>query len=148
MTPLDRRVFQLYYWEGLSEQEIQHTVRFSNDVQNSRVDSSLARIKTLLMDNTLREQWKPVMLTYNDNINSGWPTQNDSDLSSVHDLLESSLVLLSVQERAVVRLRFWEDLSAREIADILHISPIRKVYALLEYALKKLRRSALRELRE
>ena len=49
------------------------------------------------------------------------------------------LKTLPANEKLILRLRFWENLSAREIAEILDIEPYVKVYTMINSSLKKLR---------
>jgi RNA polymerase sigma factor (sigma-70 family) len=71
------------------------------------------------------------------------PTQGeDSDLDEMRVWLERWMDRLNDQERMIIRLRFWEDLTGPEIARAMKISPEQAVYPLLQKALMNLRDQA------
>lgn len=148
MSPLERRVFRLYYWEGFTMQEIRQMLSPSKDHSLNRLDVALRRIESLIFENPRGKDQKPVMIAYDEIKHDALVPHSDSDFDGMERLFEMLSELLTARERAVIRLRFWEDLSAREIGEVLHISPVRKVYTHLEQALKKLRQRALKESRQ
>lgn len=148
MSPLERRIFRLYYWEGFTIREIQQMLSTSKDHSPNRIDAALRRVKAFIFGNPRGSDQKPVIIAYDEMKHDTPVPHNDSDFDGMEHLFEMLSELLTARERAVIRLRFWEDLSAREIGEVLHISPVRKVYTHLEQALKKLRQRTLKEFQE
>lgn len=146
MSPFDRKVFEMYYWKGFSAEEILHTL--SNGRAKTDVVESLKKIQFSLSRSPAQTKKKPQNIPYDDQDASMAVANPGSDAGQVEELFEESIKELTTQERAVIRLRFWEDLSAREIAQLLRISPVRRIYTLLGTAIGKLRARATQELHQ
>lgn len=148
LSDLDRKVFELYYWEGWALKEIEQHVANAFDVTEDDVLASLERIKSVLSASSgipSRANRSPSFLPYdesNPEIAGAVQKRHDPDLTQ---WAEHWLDTLPSQERLVVRLRFWRGMTGREIADALQISPTYRVYYILKKALRKLRERALEE---
>lgn len=134
LSEYDRKVFELYYWKRYSIEEIEHQIQ---DNRNGGVASSLLRIEEVLTHASAHlaaTASPPVTLSYDENM---LVPVDDDDMpdTDVHAWLAS----LPKQERLVVRLRFWEDLTAKEIAAMMKIVPEQRVYSILRSALGRLR---------
>ncbi|HWP81691.1 MAG TPA: sigma-70 family RNA polymerase sigma factor [Bacteroidota bacterium] len=147
MSAFDREVFNLWYWKGFALDEIESHVRLRRNGFSSSVAASLRRIHTALTRSSRQKllQSSPVEISFDDTrLIEGIHTPDEQ--GELEAWLENSLEKLSVRERVAIRLRFYEDLTAAEIAAIMKIQPVRRVYTLLENALRKLRLLATSDL--
>lgn len=145
LPPLDREVFVLYYWKGYTVEETEH---FLKGRMNGRIPdcaAAVARIERALTravaPRHLRQPAKPVPFE-----ESLYQPVEENDILDV-SRVEGWLGVLPPIDRLVVRLRFWEDMSLSEIAKLLEITPGRKIYTILQNALKLMRTAAEREAR-
>ena len=99
-----------------------------------RIQSSLAGATT-----PVRNQ---VMVPLDENSVSVPSTDMDDDLAEMQNWLQQWIGTLNDQERIIIRLRFWEDMTGPEIAEAMRISPEGKVYPLLQKTLTHLREQA------
>jgi len=148
MTEFDRKVFELRYWKRYTIDEIDSELRVRDPNLDGAVGASLARIEEVLTHsrriNDGLESLAPLSLE-----GIPLPVSNEKDLENHEELerwFEKAVQRLSTEERLVVRLRFWEDLTAGEIAEHLRITPSRRVYTILERALTLLREDATKHL--
>ncbi len=142
----DRLFFELYYWKRLSLEEISDIMNLSSKPDSESVHDKLTHIESLLT-RTPRPQnvlWQKDTISFDEE--TYMPETVDTavyedgiDESDLSTKIESLIANLSVQEKVVVRLRFWENLSAREISEIIHIKPYYKVYSILDKALESIR---------
>lgn len=143
LSEYDRRVFELYYWKKYSVQEIDHQVQPRAD---GGVVSALARIEEVLTRSSLNRvtsSSSETVVPYDDNLLMEPDDDNSGELE-VH--VNAWLGTLPERERIVVRMRFWEDLTAKQIADLLNIPSEQRVYSILRSALKRLRESGSKEI--
>jgi DNA-directed RNA polymerase specialized sigma24 family protein len=141
LSAFDRLVFALYYWDGYTVEEIEYLTENSPRRNNGSVAEGLARIDASLTPvrrQRLLHSLKPDMLPYADGMALTRTMPVAPDLLDEAQV-EQWLAVLSEEERLVVRLRFWEDMTGSEIADVLSIEPTQRVYSLLKKALKRLR---------
>lgn len=131
MSDLERRVFSLYYWSGASLEEIQHQIPKAESaaVILDRIEQSLFRPVAPFVNNSITH------LSYDDNTHA--LNENRTDAAPIE--VEDALNVLSTQERLVVRMRFWEDMSTEVIAGMTGIQPESRVETILRTALLKLR---------
>ncbi len=134
MTDFERNVFRLYYWEGCSDDEIINKL----DTTAERLSEALDQIHTAVGEKPAQKH--PEFVPFDDNMHFDEAT-NPED-GSLNEATDEWLSLLEEQERLVVRLKFWEEMSAREIVEILDFQSEQHVYAVMHGALKKLRARA------
>jgi RNA polymerase sigma factor (sigma-70 family) len=140
LAALDRRVFELYYWEHQTTAEMVGTLAQEfgapslGDVMDAveRVQKALTerqRIELLAM--TVRTS-TPVSLDASDDqderpIDAPDPradTERDAQARQVNQMLEETLREIPPEEAAIVRLKFVEGLSLKQIRDMLHLSEL------------------------
>jgi DNA-directed RNA polymerase specialized sigma24 family protein len=139
LSDFDRTVFKMFYWMGLTVEEISHRVGSGLNGTMESVNRSLARIERVLT--RLPEPGKPdpVFIPFDESTISG---RDEDDGTETDELLQRCLTMLPDQERLVVRLRFWEDMTAKQIARLVKITPEHRVYTILQNALKLMRNEA------
>lgn len=165
LGPRDREVFHLYFEEGESIATIRE--RFAAQgviVSTAEIGRSLARLDER-MDRRLRTRLaydlhartvgmaSGNLLDFIDHVRQENATAAEAlrpDLilierrtSQLLDRVQRAVRQLDPEERQIVELRFYRSLTAQQIADTLgHESP-RRVYTLLDGAVRRLRRLAL-----
>lgn len=151
LTPFDRKCFSLYYWKGHSVEEIQALLAHQPEVSDDAVLRSLEVIESLIARRRLRlhppKSFRSEFQRSVDDLDEIPEEETDSSQELIA-WLEKGMTELPSLEQLVIRLRFWENMSAREIADTLSIRPLHRVYTILQNALKTLRKQAERHLRE
>lgn len=148
LSAFDRHLFALYYWDDYTAEEIEHLMASSQQHTNESVVQGLARIEASLTrpaQRSLLRSPKPTKLPYEDGI-ALMRTMPEASGIPDETQIEQWLAILTNEERLVVRLRFWENMTGSEIADALDIVPPYRVYGMLKKALRQLRQHAQREL--
>lgn len=140
-----QRVFSLYYWQGYSREEIHHQLDIRKNGRAAALDKALEKVERVLARMAPRGR-------AHDPLKSALPFDDNSLAAHENtatmidpDIIEKWMDDLPIEQRAVVRMRFWEDMSASRIALLLKISPQHRVYTLLEKSLKELRKRAAKE---
>lgn len=148
MTEFDRKVFELRYWKGYTPDEIEEALKSRIPGLDGAVGISLSRIEEVFTTSRISQHSRDLPPTVTLETLPLLPTTDDTPEHSqeLEQWFEEAARKLSTEERLVVRLRFWEDLTASEISGTLHIRPIRRVYSILEKALDKLREEATKNL--
>ena len=145
LPAFDRKVFRLYYWKGYTAHEIVQILEGEVSRNGYSVTEALDRIKALALrpSKTWVDGPPTTFIPFSEQYHreDGNPSLQTEALA----FSEACLEALTSEERLVVRLRFWEDLSAPNIAALLHGPTPRQVYTILERALKKMRRWARQE---
>ena len=144
LSDFDRIVFGLRYWKGYSREEIEEEMKVRRNGTENSVSRSLKKIDSVLTrspEKSAHVQRNPTIIPLDEHANES-ASNMDEEAGELEAWFENSIRSLSQQERIAIRLRFWEDLTAKEIATIMNISPVRKVYSLLENGLRKLRNLA------
>lgn len=159
LAELDQKVFDLYYWQNFSENEIIEILNLKHDFRLTPIDvhQSIQRINQAL---TEKNKWKIVS-----NLLRNYPTlsleklieeQGDSFINNreyewnenpefsfekkdTESILNKAFQQLTQEERDLLRLRFQKELSAREIGEILKIEKYKKVYSKIDSALGKIK---------
>ncbi|MFQ5569896.1 MAG: RNA polymerase sigma factor [Rhodothermales bacterium] len=144
LSAFDQKVFALYYWKGCTPHEIEQVLEGEARQRGFSVAAALDRIEALALRPS--KTWlngSPTFVPFNEQ----YHVQDDAPalLADVRAVSETLLDALTPEERLVVRLRFWEDLTAQEIAHILQRLTPRQVYSVLDRALKKMRQCARQE---
>ena len=143
LSPHARNVFDLYYWQGYSLHDIDHFLEAHRNGSSESVADLMEEIrKALLREPPSPEvQKEPTVLRYNDEL--GGASDDERDVPA--DRLEQWLSELEPRSRLILRLRFWENMPASEIARILRIVPEKQIYKIIDDSLKKLRSLAEHE---
>ncbi len=147
MTPLYRRVFELYYWRGMSPEEVQALIDGSGGSNGETVGEIIERIERSLTqrhEEFRRASVPPVFIAVDPSNLSGDVADSSHTYDAFIDRLEFWMSELTDEERLVLRLRFWEDMSAPEIAEALRITPQFRVYDIVNRALAHLRKRSAR----
>jgi len=134
MSEEDRRVFRLYFWKGYTIEEIENILFISN----STVNEILERIEKAFNGPYERDK-NITFVTYDELSHSVKNIVEEEDFAL---LIEQWILKLPPDEGTIVRLKFWEDLSVKDIASITGVENEQKVYALLRKALKSLRQES------
>jgi DNA-directed RNA polymerase specialized sigma24 family protein len=132
----DKLFFSLYYWKGLSLGEIEEHMYSAGSPAAESAGERLRRINSLLVRTPQRKP-RIQFVAFNEEIHV--PENDDGTGEEYYAELERMMSELPSREKIVVRLRFWEGLTAREIAQIMGITPYNKVYSILEKSLSILR---------
>ncbi len=145
LPEFDRKVFQLYYWSGASIEEITHQLQQRTNGISVTVDEALQRIEEVLLRVPEPPTPPPSTIAYDD-ANAIMAGVVDDDTSpDLESTTERWLNALPTEERLVVRFKFWEDMTAKQIARVMKIQPEHRVYTILQNALKTLRQKAAKE---
>lgn len=140
LADLDREVFRLYYWKGCSLEEIQtKAARFGTTPEG--VTESISKIELAISANPGSTMPRAVFVPLDDN-EAVASSADDADLREMEQWLHQWISTLPSQDQMILRLRFWEDMTAPEIARSMKISPVERVYPLLRSALHSLREKA------
>ncbi len=142
-SPLQRAVFELYYWKGFTLDEIEQALaNHPARLNGSSIAETLREVEDLFASAMPARQppQKPQFVPFDDQQHAHQRVE-PANIAMQEKLLGS----LEPQERLVVRLRYWEDLSAPAIAQLLQLPSPRKVYTVMHRALKKIRAQAQKE---
>lgn len=156
LEPLQQRVFELYFWHGLSPSEVDERLRQEHyaDVGPASVFVALDRILSQVSEKKL---WRlvsnlartrgVVSLQAMDEESAGWDPPDErpdpeSDLiqREQSQLLRKALQNLPEQQVLIMQFRFEHALSTGEIADILRLDE-REVRKTLNTGLEEVRRT-------
>lgn len=133
MSDFARDVFRLYYWEGRSNDEVVNALT----ADPSSISETLDQIQTAIGEAPARSPLEYVR--FDDNrVFENAENLYDGSGEEVTEWLD----LLEERERIVVRLKFWEDMSAAEIVEILDLQSEQQIYSIMHTAMKKLRTHA------
>ena len=144
MDPLDRKIFSLHYWQGYSREEISHHLNLRKNGNTGRLEKSFRRIQRIMEGRDVRrKQADPIL-------NADRFDETEFVPGDEPDFMETELVSrwmrdLPPENRLVVRMRFWEDMNALEIARVLGIVPRHRVYTILKNSLDGLRNRVKKE---
>lgn len=167
LDAFDRRVFQLHYVEGLSLEVLMATLDWNGEPASvDRVAESIQRIeaeidgrylKRLRFDHQARangidsgrllEYFLHVKAEYHrgTRISAADRALIEEEREAVLERVAALRGRLPETERAVLALRFDRGLSAREISRELGVESPRRVYAIIEAAVKRLREALIAE---
>jgi RNA polymerase sigma factor (sigma-70 family) len=151
LEPFDRQVFELYYWEDRMPAEIAEIVgtRSATPVGLDAVFAALARIERALTDRhradllslavrsrvpvSLDDEEAPAV----DAVDASPDPETAVVASEARDRLAAALSGLPAEDAAIVRLKFIQGLSLREIERALHLTGLTE--ARLDRILESLR---------
>jgi DNA-directed RNA polymerase specialized sigma24 family protein len=140
LSETDRKIFELYFWKSYSIDEIENYMSLQRELINGaleRIEESLKSSRESIYMNN-----KNTELISLDDV-SLISENNSIDISDDLEVLTGQWISkLPEEEKIIVRLKFWEDLSAKDIAKILGYDNEQKIYAVLRNALKSLRKEA------
>lgn len=140
----DRKIFELYYWRGFSLEEIEQTLRAGRNGSRESIADVLNRLDQELLRPPLNPSLEPmtIRVPYDDE-KSAITAAVKPELDQ--ETLDRWLSGLSTDERLLIQLKFWDDLSLQEIGLVLKTSSEEKLQELLSSALKNLRSIAEKE---
>lgn len=141
LPPLDRKVFELYFWEGYSQREIVSILETSPEYDEDVVPSALNRLWTLELRPS--KGWARQPPERIESLTEALDEAEDSfggesPAADRHQWMETLLEELPPKQRLAVRWYYWTGMSASDISQLLDVSQ-RKVYTLLDGALESLR---------
>jgi DNA-directed RNA polymerase specialized sigma24 family protein len=142
LSEFDREVFRLYYWRGYSEEEIEQ--QLATTEKRNALTESLERIQGVIVGSSTGTRSEPTMIPFDERDAGLGSSESDSDFAEMLGWLQRWLDELSDQDRMIIRLKFWEDMSGAEIAAAMRISPEQRIYPLLHKAIARLRERAMR----
>jgi len=119
-------VFKLHFWLEYKDIEICQMLSGKNEAYNN-VRNAISKIHDVLNNNGYGDYKKdnPFFVEFDEN---KLIPKLDFELSqNISELLELSINKLNAQQKVVLKLRFWEGLSPKEISNLLNINR-RKVY--------------------
>ena len=134
MSGFEQKVFRFYYWEGYSNDEVVHKLAATPE----RIREALEQIGTALGEAPGTSL--PQFVRFDENMHLNEP---ESDLDGSSQEAIEWLSLLKEREQVVIRMKFWEEMSAREIVEILDLQSEQQVNSIMHNALKKLRAQSL-----
>jgi DNA-directed RNA polymerase specialized sigma24 family protein len=140
LPDFERKVFELRFWRGNTPEEIEHQLGVR---RNGSVAQALQRVERKLTRRPQRPGPDVTIVPYDETT-----IVADSSFGGQEELLEAVDVWLRTLEpraRLIVRLKFWENMTADEIASMLRIRGRQRVYGILQRALKKLKARAAKE---
>ncbi|GAB5519428.1 MAG: hypothetical protein RhofKO_16790 [Rhodothermales bacterium] len=131
LSEVEQTVFKRYYWDGYTPEDIKHQLGSDTDVQ-----AALDRIDALALrpSKAWASEQAPPLARFDEQQHS----HVAEDAEAWAAWFEHAVQQLPAQEQLALRLRFWEGLTAPQIATALGIPP-RKVYTLLDRATRTLR---------
>jgi len=141
----DKKVFELYYWRGMSLEEIDNHLGVSRSGSKESVVEILERLEAQLLRLPGHPSIEPLTRRVPLDDQHIAVAAAPSSGPIPQDTMDRWLSALSDEERLVVLLKFWDDLSMREIGKVLKISSDERLRDLLTGALESLRRMAKSE---
>lgn len=142
LSTLERSIFRLYYWQGCSVEEIRSTVGSASVQQaGGDIDEVINRV-IALGDGMGRRAPAPSFVPFDEQQAVTAHAEHDYETADVQRWLELWMQELSPGDKMILRLRFWENMSGKEIADVMRIVPEQRVYPLIQNALQHLRKKA------
>jgi DNA-directed RNA polymerase specialized sigma24 family protein len=140
---VDKRVFELYYWRGFTVEEIDRELATRRNGSGESVADILERLEASLLRPPPNPSTAPmtIRLPYNDET----VVMTTSPAAVDQETLDRWLNRLSTDERLLIQLKFWDDLSALEIGEVLKIASEERIQELLKKAMKNLRAIAEKE---
>ncbi len=142
LSDFERKVFELHFWKGYGIAEVEKIL--NNELSSgNNVISAIDKINDLLSPLNRSQkisQTKSVLLEYNDSVvfhqNKNRP---DNNLEILTEKIEMMINKIPEEDRLIVKLKYWENLTATQIAKIINI-PERRVYTVLNSTIKKLKK--------
>lgn len=142
LLPLKRRVFQLHYWKGHSREEIQQML--ASEASAGAIADAFEQLDDVLEGSRAQLRDSHIHVPLDDEFEAGG--QSNDDEKEITEWMERWLGELPPQERMILRLRFWEEMTAKEIAAGMNMENEQRVYTILRSALKQLKQKATRTL--
>lgn len=141
LSDFEKKVFELYFWKSHGIAEVEKIL--NNELSNeNNIISAIDKINDLLSPLSHSQKIphaKSVLLEYNDSVvfhqNKNRP---DSNLKILTEKVEIMMNKIPEEDRLIVKLKYWENLTAAQIAKIINI-PERRVYTVLNRTIKKLK---------
>ncbi len=137
-SEMERKVYALRFWKGYSNHEIVEMLTADGVASLASVQAALDRLET--MDLRPSKTWERHRLQHVHLKDEFYSTDRDETLVAFENLdeIEHLISSLSDEERTVVRLRYWGELTARDISTVTAL-PQRRVYSVLTSAINQLK---------
>ena len=158
LGPVEQRAFKLVYWEGYSAHEAYEVMRSQADrlryddfIQKlARVEERMSAINRAKIRRDLERARGPLSLDAEEDgpplearVEARVPTpEDDAALGERRRALWDLVTGLAPEERLLVRLRFFEGLSAKQIAAKIGVKEPMQIYRRIERVCLELRRRA------
>lgn len=136
LSEKDKQFFMLYYWKGFSMEEISLQMDLNSKPGKESASDIFERIESVLTRSPRTEETL-ITTPYEDEI---MIAENENEYNEFETILENLIEELPAKEKIIIRLRFWENLSAKEISEVMNIKPYQKVYSVINSCLKVLRK--------
>lgn len=140
---LDKKVFELYYWRGFTIEEIDQELGARTNGLNGSITDTLERLEASLLRPPPNPSIAPMTIRIPYDDESVVMTRTEAAVDQ--ETLDRWLNHLSTDERLLIQLKFWDDLSVEEIGEVLKIASEERIQELLKNALKNLRAIAEKE---
>lgn len=142
MAETDRKFFELYYWKGLTLDEIENRFSISENRYHNSASDILHKIEDeyIIADQSmLKSDQKITFLPFIEGTYYRVGNGVANHENGLEEFLHTALRQLSVKEQLVMKLRLWDDVAPLDIADILKLSPKSRIYRILKDGLAHLR---------
>lgn len=130
MNLIERKIFRYYFYEGLDIPEISKIFEPHKSIEE--IDELINSIKTLIGKGNIGTSRKIKTLDFNDDIEVNQTTAYEQiELDEHRNMFDKLIESLSPIEKFILKLRFWDGLTVKEISSITNI-PSRKLFYTLE----------------
>jgi RNA polymerase sigma factor (sigma-70 family) len=162
LSEFDQKVLQLYFKERLPLEAVVHTLKWRGYFADAEeIVNSIQRIENIMdrryldrLDDENKADGYGIdsvrmlkyivqlRLDYEEKLNCNRPDSNlmEEDANKTTDRVQELISSLAPQERKVLFLRFYRGWPAKKIAEKLNLKNPRKSYALIDKAVRKLRK--------
>ncbi len=130
-------VFKLHFWFNYKDFEICQMFTGNNGADNN-VMNAISKIHDTLNNNGFGNYKKLNNVFVELDENKFIPKQDVELPESISELLDYAINKLNDDQKIILKLRFWEDMSPLEISKLLKISR-RKVYETLSNSIRKIK---------
>jgi len=143
LNSTERKIFEYYFYNGLGTAEI--TKLFEPHKSIEEIEDLIEEINKNIVKGKSYSSQKVNTVEYNDNMVTGELSFFEKIESEEYKIILDRLIKsLPTIEKFILKLRFWNDLSVKDIASIVNI-PQRKVYYILDNAISTLNSGIKRE---
>lgn len=143
LSALDQKVFELHYWNGVSQREIVRRLETDPHHDPEAIPDAIRRLKALELEGstTWTRQLPERVDALAEALRDRAAAAEHQKRADRRRWLETLLEQLPTRQRLAVRWYYWNGMSASGISRLLEVSQ-RRVYTLLDRALEALRQRA------
>ena len=143
LSLIDRKIFKYYFYDKLSISEISRL--FEPEKSIEEIVNLIDDINQSIVKGTINAGRKIKAVGFNDDIEVEQISVHDQiELEEYKNIFNNLIESLEPIEKFILKLRFWEDLTVKEISSITNI-PSRKLFYTLDKITGKLQSSIKRE---